>query len=84
MKSSDYLYAMQAAQDNGRRVVLVQWKKLAENTIEVFSSLKNFCESHPAYNYNTLSNYFSKKKAAYENEDIRLEKKTSTGQVTET
>lgn len=75
MKSSDYLYSMQTAEDNGRRVVLVQWKKLAENTIEVFSSLKNFCDSHPAYNYNSLSNYFSKKKTAYENEEIRLERK---------
>jgi hypothetical protein len=41
----------------------------------VFSSLKNFCLSYAEYNYNTLSNYISKKKIAYENEKIRIERK---------
>jgi hypothetical protein len=71
----DYFCGMQIADNNGRRVVLVHWKKLAENTIEIFSSLKNFCDSHPAYNYHTLSNYFSQKKVAYENDEIRIERK---------
>lgn len=75
LKIPGYFCDMPTAQDNGRRVLLVQWKKLAENTIEVFSSLKNFCDSHPAYNYNTLSNHFSQKGGAYENEEIRLERK---------
>lgn len=75
MESFEYLYTMQTVDSNGRRVILVHWKKLAENTLEVFSSLKNFCDNHPAYNYNTLNNYLSKKKTAYENEEIRLERK---------
>jgi hypothetical protein len=66
---------MQAKQENSRRVVVVRWKKLAENTLEVFTSLKNFCDSHPAYSYNTLNNYLSKKKIAFENEEIRIERK---------
>ena len=61
--------------DNARRVILVYWKKLESNNMEVFSSLKNFCDSHPSYSYHTLSNYLSKKKVAYENSEIRLERK---------
>ena len=61
--------------DKSRRVILVHWKKLESNNLEVFSSLKNFCDSHPGYSYNTLNNYLSKKKIAYENEEVRLERK---------
>lgn len=61
--------------DSTRRIILVYWKKLESNNIEVFSSLKNFCDSHPSYSYNTLNNYLSKKKTAYENGEIRLERK---------
>lgn len=60
---------------NARRVILVYWKKLESNNIEVFSSLKNFCDSHPSYSYHTLNNYLSKKKTAYENGEIRVERK---------
>lgn len=66
---------MQTKNDNARRVILVNWKKLATNNFEVFSSLKNFCDNHPAYNYNTLSNYLSKKRIPYENDEIKLERK---------
>jgi hypothetical protein len=66
---------MQITNDNARRVILVNWKKLATNNFEVFSSLKNFCDNHPAYNYNTLSNYLSKKRIPYENDEIKLERK---------
>lgn len=58
-----------------KRVVVVHWKKHPENPFEVFSSLKNFCLSYSRYNYNTLSNYLSKGKIAYENPDIRIERK---------
>jgi len=58
-----------------KRVVLVHWKNKPENPFEVFSSLKNFCLSYHEYNYNTLSNYLSKGKIAYDNQQIRVERK---------
>ena len=51
------------------------WKNNIENPFEVFSNLKNFCLSYPQFNYNTLSNYLSKAKIAYENQEIRIERK---------
>ena len=57
-----------------KRVVLVHWKNKPENPYEVFSSLKNFCLSYPDHNYNTISNYLSKGKIAYENHDIHIER----------
>jgi hypothetical protein len=57
-----------------KRVVLIHWKNKPENPFEVFSSLKNFCLSYPAHNYNTLSNYLSKAKIPYDNPDIRIER----------
>src|SRR6202163_1591441 len=58
-----------------KRVVVVYWKSKTENPFEVFSSLKNFCLSYNEFNYNTLSNYLSKGKIAYENQHIRIERK---------
>lgn len=58
-----------------KRVVVVYWKNQFENPIEVFSNLKNFCLSYPAYNYNTLSNYLSKAKVPFESEVVRVERK---------
>ena len=58
-----------------KRVIIVQWKNKPENPFEVFSSLKNFCLSYHGYNYNTMSNYLSKGKIAYDNPDIRIERK---------
>jgi hypothetical protein len=58
-----------------KRVVIVHWKTRLENPFEVFSSLKNFCLSYNGYNYNTLSNYLSKDKIAYDNADVRIERK---------
>lgn len=58
-----------------KRVVVVYWKNKPENPIEVFTSLKNFCLSYTIYNYNTLSNYLSKGKVAYENAVVRIERK---------
>src|ERR1700743_1729575 len=57
-----------------KRIVLIYWKM--EKTVEVFSNLKNFCLSYPRYNYNTLNNYLSKEKIAFENEDVRVERKS--------
>jgi hypothetical protein len=59
-----------------KRVVVVHWKLKPENPFEVFSSLKNFCLSYSGYNYNTLSNYLSKDKIAYDNPEIRIERKS--------
>ncbi|HVI47052.1 MAG TPA: hypothetical protein VM802_19400 [Chitinophaga sp.] len=56
-----------------KRVVLVHWKQQVQ--VEVFSNLKNFCLSYPQYNYNTLNNYLSKGKTAYDNDQIRVERK---------
>lgn len=58
-----------------KRVVVVHWKNKPEDPFEVFSSLKNFCMSYDEYNYNTLSNYLSKGKIAYDNQQIRIERK---------
>jgi len=58
-----------------KRVVVIHWKTRPENPFEVFSSLKNFCLSYGGYNYNTLSNYLSKGKIAYENPTVRIERK---------
>lgn len=58
-----------------KRVIVVFWKNSIENPFEVFSNLKNFCLSYPQFNYNTISNYLSKAKVAYENQEIRIERK---------
>ena len=59
-----------------KRVVLIHWKNNAENPYEVFSSLKNFCQSYPQYNYNTVSNYLSKEKIPYDNHEIHIVRKS--------
>jgi hypothetical protein len=58
-----------------KRVIVVHWKNKPENPFEIFSSLKNFCLSYKGFNYNTLSNYLSKGKIAYDNPEIRIERK---------
>lgn len=58
-----------------KRVIVVFWKNSIDNPFEVFSNLKNFCLSYPQFNYNTISNYLSKAKVAYENQEIRIERK---------
>ena len=58
-----------------KRVVLIYWKNNPENPFEVFSSLKNFCQSYPQYNYNTVSNYLSKEKIPYDNLEIHIVRK---------
>lgn len=57
-----------------KRVVVVQWKRFAGTDIDVFSSLKNFCDSYPDFNYHTLNNYLSKKKIPFENAEIKIER----------
>lgn len=58
-----------------KRVVLLSWKQKQGHPVEVFSNLKNLCLSYPQYNYNTLNNYLSKDKTAYENEQVKIERK---------
>ena len=55
-----------------KRVVVVYWKRFAGTDIDVFSSLKNFCDSYPKFNYHTLNNYLSKKKIPFENQEIKI------------
>lgn len=57
-----------------KRVVIVYWKNKVDNPFQVYSSLKNFCQSYIEYNYNTLSNYLSKRKTAFENDKVRIER----------
>ena len=54
---------------------MIYWKEHPKNPFQVFSNLKNFCASYPQYNYHTLNNYLSRDKKAYENEQIRIERK---------
>ncbi len=58
-----------------RRVIIVWWKMREENRIEVFSSLRIFCDHYPRFNYNTVSNYLSKQKTAFETDEILIERK---------
>ncbi len=67
---------MNTSHTQNKRVVIVFWKNKIENPFQVFSSLKNFCLSYLEYNYNTLSNYLSKRKVAFENDKVRIERKT--------
>lgn len=59
-----------------KRVIVVFWKNNTDNPFEVFSNLKNFCLSYTQFNYNTISNYLSKAKVAFENQEIRIERKS--------
>ena len=56
------------------RVILLHWKNQPGNRVEVFSNLKLLCAHYPRYNYNTLNNYLSKSRKAYENEEVRIER----------
>ena len=56
-----------------KRIVLIHWKQ--QDRVEVFSNLKLFCISYPEFNYNTLNNYLSKDKTAYDSDIIRVERK---------
>lgn len=66
---------MQTTNTPNKRVIVVYWKNRNENPFEVFSNLKNFCISYNEFNYNTLNNYLSKEKTAYENAVVRVERK---------
>lgn len=57
-----------------KRVIVVHWKRFANTDVDVFSSLKGFCDSYPTYNYHTLNNYLSKKKIPFENDEIKIER----------
>lgn len=66
---------MQTSILQDKRVIVVFWKNREDNPFEIFSNLKNFCLSYVQFNYNTLSNYLSKAKIAYENHEVRIERK---------
>lgn len=66
---------MQTSILKDKRVIVVLWKKRADAPFEVFSNLKNFCLSYVQFNYNTISNYLSKAKVPYENDEVRIERK---------
>lgn len=58
-----------------KRVIVVFWKKRNDNPFEVYSSLKNFCLTYKQYNYNTLSHYISRLRVAFDNDELRVERK---------
>jgi hypothetical protein len=58
-----------------KRIIVVYWKNRKDNPFEAYSSLKNFCIAYKQYNYNTVSNYLSKRKIAFENDRVRIERK---------
>src|ERR1700712_2189784 len=64
-----------------KRVVLVHWKNKPEHPFEVYSSLKIFCDTYKEYNYNTISNYLSKRKIAFDNDKVRIERKPVISKV---
>jgi hypothetical protein len=72
-----YLCTMTTIREN-RRVIIAWWKKREENRFEVFSSLRVFCNHYPRFNYNTVSNYLSKQKTAFETDEIMIERKAIT------
>jgi len=57
-----------------KSVIVVHWKRFAGTDIDVFSSLKAFCDSYPIYKYHILNNYLSKKKVPFENDEIKVER----------
>ena len=57
-----------------KRVILLHWKSKPGCPVEVFSNLKLLCQRYPEYNYNTLNNYLSKAKTAYENDTVKVER----------
>ena len=59
-------------QNRNYRIVMLIWK--SEDQIEVFSNLKVLTEKYPQFNYNTLNNYLSKDKIAYDNDSVRIER----------
>jgi hypothetical protein len=65
---------MSAIKRTEKRVILIHWKTRPYCPVEVFSNLKLLCQSYPQYNYNTLNNYLSKAKIAYENDTIKVER----------
>lgn len=64
---------MSKSQHNGRRKILVFWKSRSKNKYEVFSNLKHFTRSYPEYCYNSLNNYLSRTKKAYETDVLCVE-----------
>lgn len=59
---------------SAKRVIVIQWKNKPGLPVEVFSNLKLLSQSYPQFNYNTLNNYLSKAKTAFENEKIKIER----------
>src|SRR5579863_10706117 len=68
------LFLILNMQTTPRRIVLVRWKKL-DDYIEIYSSLKDFCDCHPDFKYYTVNNYLSKKKVPFENAEVKVERK---------
>ena len=64
------------------RVVLLQWKSKTINEFEIFSNLRILTAKYAQFNYNTLNNYLSKDKIAYENDMVRIERKNIINKIT--
>lgn len=53
--------------------IVVVWKK--NNTIEVYNNLKSFTNKFTVYSYDSISNYMSRKKEAFTDADVTVERK---------
>jgi hypothetical protein len=66
---------MNNSNGNERRVLLVKWKRGRQGT-EMFSSLKEFCRTHPGFDYNMLADKLEVGHKMFENDELRIERRT--------
>jgi hypothetical protein len=53
--------------------IIVVWK--TTGVIEVYNNLKSFTNKFTAYSYDSISNYMSRKKEAFTDADVTVERK---------
>jgi hypothetical protein len=58
---------------SGKRVVVVHWKRFAGIEIDVFNSLRGFCDSYPNFDYRTINTYLTEKNIPFENDEVKIE-----------
>lgn len=55
-----------------KHAILISFKKTGQKVL--FSSVKQFCEHYPEYSRQTIYNYTGRKKQAFEDNNIIVEK----------
>jgi hypothetical protein len=66
---------METAPDKQKKALLVEWKN-DRRGVEVFSSLKEFCSSHPGFDYTMLADQLAVGHRMFEDDVVRIEAKT--------